>query len=504
MEGKMRNKHIIIGLVSLIGIAIVAILALILIPKFLAPKQVHTQSYWPTHGWRSSTPEEQGVDSVKLAEMLQEIQKQNIQINSLLVIRDGAVILDAYFHNPYDGTFPHDMASVTKSIMTTLIGIAADQGKIQLDQPILSYFPDRTIANLDSNKQQITVRNLAGMVNGFESGCLSGDDPTLNLMRSNPDWIQAALDRKMVGVPGKNFCYDSPGMHLLSAILQQATGLTALEFAQQYLFSPLGIQDVFWETDPQGYTHGWGDLHLYPQDAAKIGYLFLNGGQWDGQQIVPADWVAEAVKPHVKAGEDDYGYGWWIDNDSYAASGRGGQHIFVVPSLKAIVVTTGAGFEYDQVDPLLSAAVIDPKNPLPANPQGAAQLKAALDSLEKPPPPLPVGVLTETAQTVSGKTYSFKPNPAMLESASFEYKNPSEAIINLKFQGNDKVWRIGLDDQYHQSSDGSTMRGYWKDAMTFVVEAFDVGLSTYQFNFTGDQVQVEAPGVTLEGQVGNP
>ena len=500
----MRKKHILIGLISLLGVVFIVILAMIIIPKFLTPTQVSTQTYWPTNGWRTSTPEEQGVDLVELAEMLQEIQKQNIQINSLLVIRNGAVILDAYFHNPYDGTFPHDLASVTKSIMTTLIGIAADQGKIQLDQPILSYFPDRAIANLDSNKQQITVRNLAGMVNGFESGCLSGDDPTLNLMRSNPDWIQATLDRKMVGEPGKVFCYDSPGMHLLSAILQQATGLTALEFAKQYLFSPLGIQDVVWATDPQGYTHGWGDLHLYPQDVAKIGYLFLNGGKWEGQQIVSSDWVAEAVKPHVNAGEDDYGYGWWIDNDSYAASGRGGQNIFVVPSLKAIVVTTGAGFDYDQVDPLLTAAVIDTNNPLPANPNGVAQLKASLDSLEKPPPPLPVGVLTETAQAVSGKTYIFEPNPAMLDSASFEYKDPSEAIINLRFQGNDIVWRVGLDDQYHQSSDGSIMRGYWKDAMTFVVEAFDVGLSTYQFNFTGDQVLVDAPGVTLEGQVRNP
>ena len=396
------------------------------------------------------------------------------------------------------------MASVTKSIMTTLIGIAAGQGKIQLDQPMLSYFPDRTIANLDLNKQHITVRNLAGMVNGFQSGCLVGDDATLNLMRSNPDWIQATLDRKMVGEPGKDFCYDSPGMHLLSAILQQATGLTALEFAKQYLFGPLGIQDVIWESDPQGYTHGWGDLHLYPQDAAKIGYLFLNGGKWDGQQIVPADWVEQAIKPHVSAGADSYGYGWWIDDDSFAANGRGGQHIFVVPSLKAIVVTTGAGFDYDQVDPLLTAAVIDPKNPLPPNPEGVAQLKSALDSLEMPLSPLPVGSTSETTQTISGKTFIFQPNPAMLDNARFEYNDPSEVGVYLKYQGNDLVWRIGLDEKYRQSSDGSLRRGYWKDAATFVVEAFDVGLSTYKFTFTGDQVLVEAPGVTLEGQVSNP
>jgi CubicO group peptidase (beta-lactamase class C family) len=100
-------------------------------------------------------------------------------------------------------------------------------------------------------------------------------------------------------------------VHLLSAILQEATGMTALEYAQQYLFEPLDIKDVIWESGPQGYTRGWGDLHLNPQDAAKIGFLLLNEGVWDGQQIVPADWAKEATMKQVSAG-DDYGYGWWI------------------------------------------------------------------------------------------------------------------------------------------------------------------------------------------------
>ena len=116
------------------------------------------------------------------------------------------------------------------------------------------------------------------MMNGFKSGCLAGDEPTLNAMRSHPDWVQAALDREMVQEPGASFCYDSPGMHLLSAILQKATGMTAVDFARQNLFEPLGIREVFWESDPQGYTHGWGDLYLTPRDAAKIGYLWLNTG----------------------------------------------------------------------------------------------------------------------------------------------------------------------------------------------------------------------------------
>jgi CubicO group peptidase (beta-lactamase class C family) len=497
----MSKRTIIFGIIA---VAILAVLAIVLIPQLIKPERVTTAPYWPTQGWRTSTPEEQGLDSVKLAEMLQEIQKQNIQIDSLLIIRNGLVLLDAYFYNPYDGTYPHDMASVTKSVMTTLIGIAADQGKIKLDQPMLSYFPDRTIANLDARKEHVTVRHLAGMVNGFESGCMADDMGTLDRMRSSSDWVQSALDRKMVQEPGKNFCYDSPGMHLLSAILQESTGMTALDFARQYLFGPLGIQEVIWESDPQGYTHGWGDLHLKPHDAAKLGYLWLNMGVWDGIQIVSAAWVKDAVKPHTSAGGDDYGYGWWVSEDSYSASGRGGQKIAVVPTMSAIVVTTGSGFEYDDIDPYLNASVIDPTKPLPANPAGVAQLEAALTSLVKLPPPLPVGPLPEIAQAISGKTYVFEPNSAMLDSLCLEFNDPAEAIMYLRFQGNDVIWRIGLDNKYRQSSDGSEIRGYWENDQTFVIEVFDVGLSTRQLTLTDDHVVVDAPGVRLEGQVENP
>ncbi|HSN23644.1 MAG TPA: serine hydrolase domain-containing protein, partial [Methylomicrobium sp.] len=163
--------------------------------------------YWPTEGWQTATPEEDGFDSRRLAEGLLDLRENNEAIDSLLVISNGHVILDAYF-SPYDGSFPHDLASVTKSFTTTLVAIAAAQGKLDLDKPMVTYFPERTIANLDERKQNMTVRDLAGMVNGMDSGCLAKDGPTLDAMRAQPDWVQAALDRKMVAEPGDRFCYD--------------------------------------------------------------------------------------------------------------------------------------------------------------------------------------------------------------------------------------------------------------------------------------------------------
>lgn len=175
--------------------------------------------------------------------------------------------------------------------MTTLIAIVAEQGKLNLDAPVLSFFPDRTIANRDARKERVTVRHLANMANGMESVCFANDEGTLNEMTASPDWVQFALDCKMTSEPGYTFCYDSPGMHLLSAILQKATGMTTLEFARQNLFGPLGIRDVIWLTDPQGYTHGWSDLYLHPRDVAKLGYLWLNKGTWQ---------VASEMLAHIR------------------------------------------------------------------------------------------------------------------------------------------------------------------------------------------------------------
>jgi CubicO group peptidase (beta-lactamase class C family) len=385
-----------------------------------------------------------------------------------------------------------------------LIGIAADQGKLQLDQPMVSFFPGRTITNLDARKEQITVRHLAGMVNGFQLGCLGADGSTLDAMRAAPDWVQSALDRKMVREPGTSFCYDSPGMHLLSAILQKSTGMTALDFARQNLFEPLGIREVTWESDPQGYTHGWGDLHLKPRDAAKLGYLWLNNGLWEGKQIVSAAWVQDSVKAQSNAGEDQYGYGWWVSPDSYYAFGRGGQNIKVMPSLNTVVVTTGGGFEYDDIVPVLEAALIDPGQPLPSNPEGVAQLDAVLAALVQASTPYPVGPLLDAATTISGKTYVFGTNPAGVETLSLEFDDTAEATMHMKRQGNDEIWPIGLDGKYRLLYDGRGLRGYWADPQTFVIEIFDVGQSTLQLHFEDDRVEVSPPGSSFEGQIENP
>ena len=496
----MHIRTIIIPAIILLILAAVALL--LLQRPARQPVWVPGNTYFPGETWPTSTPEEQGFDPGKLADALQAIRDENIAIDSLLIIRNGNLILDAYFA-PYDGSIPHDLASVTKSVTTTLVGIAADKGYLRLDDPMLSFFPDRTIANLDERKESITVRHLAGMVNGFESGCLEGDGPTLSAMRAQPDWVQAALDRRMVREPGKRFCYDSPGMHILSAILEQATGMTEEEFARQHLFEPLGIGEWVWEKDLQGHTRGWGDLHLYPADAARLGYLFLNGGKWEGRQVVSTEWVEQAAAKQVEAGEDDYGYGWWTSPGSYMAVGRGGQIVRVYPSVQVVVVATASDLDYAQIEDYLTAALADPEKPLPPDTAGTARLAEAVGAAGEPaafPPGVQPG---ETAKAIEGKEFEFGENPVGLSSLQLDYSDPTVIKATLDLQGSEVTWLVGMDGKYRLSTQGEGMRGHWSTPDTLEIDVFSIGTFTRTLRFEANRVTVTSPdeGVNLTGQV---
>lgn len=512
-------------LVILLGVSTLVLAPLQSIAQQMPPSPPPT--YWPTQGWQSTTtPEEEGFDSAKLAEALLTIREQDIDIHSLLAIRDGEVMVDAHFY-PYDGNTVHELASVTKSIMTTLIGIAADQGKLKLDQPMVSYFPNYTIANLDTLKERITVRHIASMSSGLNC-TQEGDEATLREMKDSPDWIKFTLDRKVIWEPGTRFVYCSPGMHLLSAILQQATGMTALDFARQNLFEPLGIHDVMWLTDPQGYNIGSEGIYLHPYDMAKIGYLWLNKGQWEGRQIVSQEWVDNSVKAQFETGEeegdDDYGYGWWVQTDdepkSYSASGRGGQRIIVVPAWNLIIATTGGGFSFEEIEPLLAATIVDMNNSLPANPSAASKLQAVLTAISQPPAAQPVAPLPNTAHVISGKTFVFEPNALGIEKVQLEFNNnnnnSSEAMLHVTLTDGGQMppWPIGLDGVYRLSPGEYNLpqgnRGHWVDADTFMLEHDEIANNDHILllvHFAGDRVILEGQetahelGVRLEGRI---
>jgi CubicO group peptidase (beta-lactamase class C family) len=332
------------------------------------------------------------MDSEMLADALDTIQKRNYHIDSVSVARNGYMVVDAYVH-PFGPESRHIIHSCTKSIISALVGIAIEEGNIEgVQQPVLDFFPERTAAHLDANKEAMTLEHLLTMSTGLE--CKDSylyRWRGLRQMRQSQDWVQFVLDLPMAEEPGTRFEYCNGVSFLLSAIIQETTGMSASVFAEKHLFDPLGISDVEWPSNPQGITIGWGELYMRPHDMAKIGYLYLNKGQWDGKQIVPSAWVEASTRKHISATlQDGYGYQWWVtDEGIYMALGYAGQFIFVVPARDMVVVFTSELEERDFYVPqrLLNEFIIpaaESSTALPANPDGVALLESRTQALANP------------------------------------------------------------------------------------------------------------------------
>ena len=480
---KMRWFSIVVVAVMLLGASL----------PFVEADSPRQGAEWPT-----STPEEQGMDSATLAALLAYIQAEDLPFRSMLVIRHGVLVTEAYAY-PYDAGTSHELRSCTKSVLSALIGIARSQGHFDdLNVPALGYFSDRTIANLDTQKQAVTLKNLLTMTGGFDWP--DDESASTNAMTSSSDWVQYVLDQPMIAKPGTRFKYNNGGSHLLAAILQRTLGRDLLDYANEVLFHPLGISSVRWDTDPQQFNIGSWGLYLRPRDMAKLGQLYLDGGQWQGVQIVPADWVAESTRDQLGVGDVGYGYQWWVHSGAgyYAAEGFGGEYIMVAPDLDLVVVFTGV-FKNDKRAPgkMLLADYVFPAvrsdNPLPPNPDGMAQLATQIAVMGQPQPEQ-VYALPEIAGQVSGHTYRLQENPSDWVTMQVIFEaGASEAQLVLN---NYLVLPVGLDNLFRMTlSDGDVLalRGTWTDEDRFVIEMQPVGVvEKWQFRmiFEDDLVEV--------------
>ncbi len=482
------------------------VLVLLLIGGTLhAVETQKTPAYWPTQGWQTSTPEEQGVDSEKLADMLERIKNQNINIRSVVVIRNGYVLLDACFHPYQKGTW-HIIHSCTKSIMSALIGIAIDKGYIEsVKTPVLEFFPGRTAANMDENKKTMTLEHLLTMSTGF----LARDSYLYNWqgvtkMRASRDWIQYVLDLPMANAPGAKFDYSNCASFLLSAILQESTGTNALAFAKEYLFGPLGIHEVVWPSNPQGITIGWGEMRMKPLDMAKIGFLYLNKGVWEGKQVVSSSWVEASTREQIKSGtlSDGYGYQWWVDENGYfMALGYSGQYIVVLPRQNIVVVFTSVlhSFNFFIPEMLLRNYIIPAAHsstPLSENPEGEKRLQSVLHAISNPKAS-PVPALPEIAQKISGKTFVFDSNPMNFKRLSLDFRTKKdEALLTMSYRDRNLQVPVGLDNVYRLTNAVGYLRayrGFWENDNTFVIDYQIVDFSErgkIRVTFEGDRMTV--------------
>ena len=437
---------------------------------FAVNAQDESVPYWPTDGWRASTPEEQGMDSDQLAKLLPPGPIRGAEtIHSLLVIRHGYVVLDASAY-PFRADQRHWGFSITKSVIASLVGIAIDHGSIQsVDQSIWDYFSEDATANMDERKAAITLEHLLTHSSGL-SLSTSADLAMYELTADDESWTQYALDWPVITEPGSSFNYLDAHAHLASAIVQEATGMSSLEFAQQTLFEPLGITDAVWRSAPQGVYFGGDGLALSPYSMAKLGYLYLRQGEWNGQQIVSPDWVKAAAShqmdQHVWWG--GYGYFWWTGTfrwrdqevPAYMASGYAGQEIWVIPAADLIVVVTGdSGFVgRTLVEAYLLPAVVSDAA-LPANPEALAALEAGIAALADPVA-ADVPPLTDDMMAFSEQVYTLRDNTLGWQAISLDIRD-DEVILSLDVEGAQVELPIGLDGIFRMSTPDVFSESIW-------------------------------------------
>ena len=302
---------------------------------------------WPTNGWSAADPGEHGVDAALLAEVDARAVGEVPAISALLAVRHGYVVFERYY-NGLMAEDPINVRSVTKSVTGTLAGAARRTGLLNgLDARTGDLIPGRIPATHDPRVEDTTLWQWLTMTSGVQWDAYGDWQRLLDA----PDWVAMTLGLPVVGIPGETYVYNTGGSHLLGVIVAAAARKPLEEYAEEVLFAPLGIHPGEWMRSPQGEVSAGSGLELTARDMAKLGYLYLRDGEWDGRQIMTPEYAQQATT-YQSAGDStggwaNYGYQWWVTATNagypaYFALGYGGQHIFVVPALDLVVV---AGIE---------------------------------------------------------------------------------------------------------------------------------------------------------------
>jgi len=312
--------------------------------------------------WEISSPSAEGMNPEMLDSALIKADELNF-VDAVLVIRNGKLAAERYY-NGYSKRTSHNLMSVTKSFMSAITGIAFHDGVLDdLDKKIMDYFPDYVYSGMDQRFFDVTVRHLLTMRMGIDI-----EENNLLDAIAKDDWIRATFELPLLHNPGEKFAYNSLQTHLLSAIISRSSEMTTLEYANKYLCNSIEINIDSWYADPKGIYNGGFNMFLTPREMAVFGLLYMNGGKFNGKQVVPIDWIDTSLtgtwaKNSSRWGSlTDYNYGflWWLGKingyDMFFAMGLGGQFILNFPELNLIIVTTAKSdvdFDNGQEQPIL-------------------------------------------------------------------------------------------------------------------------------------------------------
>jgi CubicO group peptidase (beta-lactamase class C family) len=466
-----------------------------------------------------SSPETEGVSSSDILKFINAVEKSKNELHSFMMLRHGKVIAEGWW-DPYKPWLRHTLYSASKTFTSTAVGLAVSENRLKLSDKVISFFPNDLPVTISTNLASLTVRDVLIMSDGMDP------DPSF-LKETSKNWVKAFLATPVVNKPGTVFLYNSLGTFMLSAIVQKVTGQKEIDYLKPRLFDPLGISGMDWEENLMSInTGGWG-LRVKTEDMSKLGQLYLQKGNWNGNQILPASWIEEATTekiiqhsslPQSKRDSSDWeqGYGyqiWRSRHHSYRADGAFGQYILVLPDLDVVIAiqeeTPNLQDALNLVwDYLLPATK---KGKLPEDPKSQAALKAKLSSLGLKPETGSLSTYTANKNII--KYFVLDPNENHIESFSIQIKdsichfimNAGADSYNLFYGAG--FWKIGQTNKPGPYTLSAAKENwallspykvagnfYWKDDQTLIMQMRYIEsphTETFTCHFDGKKITLD-------------
>jgi CubicO group peptidase (beta-lactamase class C family) len=457
-----------------------------------------------------STPEAQGLSSDGVLKLVNALDAGVNEIHSLVLVRHGQVVAEGFWA-PYSVDDVQVLYSGSKSFNATAVGMLADAGRLSVEDLVLSKFPELAPAQPAANMQSMRIKDLLTMSTGHAAD-------TINTLRKAPngEWTRAFLATEVQSAPGTKFVYNSGAAYLLSAIVQKVSGQTVDAFLGPRLFEPLGIQKHLWGLSPEGVNLGDGGLSVRTEDFAKFGLLYLQGGSWNGEQLISQEWVTDATKLEVATGNNDgnwnygYGYQFWRSPVGFRADGSLGQFAFVLPDQDMVLAIT-AGTRNDGGTDNLMKLVFANLPPVQADalPENASSLQTLRDELAQLALPLPTGTASSPmAAGVSGSRYVVSGDNAQeIAAVSFDFATATPTLTFEDKAGPHAIpvgigswirgrtgFRRHINELYDTPEQGIAAQGAWSAEDTFTARMVFTETpytAITSFKFDGDRVLVD-------------
>ncbi len=456
-----------------------------------------------------STPEAQGVSSASVLRLLNAVDAGAGELHSLVLLRHGQVVAEAFWA-PYTADDIQVLYSGTKSFNATAIGLLADEGKLSLDDLVLSKFPELAPAQPDPNMAAMSIRHLLTMSTGHTQD-------TIDTLRAAPngEWTRAFLATAVPNPPGSNFLYNSGAAYVLSSIVERVSGMSVEEYLAPRLFAPLGVEQHLWGVSPEGVNLGDGGLSVRTEDFAKLGLLYLQGGRWNGQQLLSEQWVSAAGSAAVSTGNNDgnwsfgYGYQFWRSRMGYRADGSLGQYAFVLPELDMVLAITSGTDNSSGTNELMNLVFANlPEVQDAPLPEDASALQALRDQLAALALPVPEGSdSSPLAAQLSGRRYTTAPNSQGISALSFDFTATPPTVTIEDADGPHAIavgtgsWQRGrtrfkkrINELFDTPEQGLAARGAWSSEDTFVARLVFTETpytAIARFRFAGEQVTLD-------------